>query len=118
MQVVGEVLTSLGAGDTPRIDVYNKVDKDGALPAHRGDFVHISALTGQGLDELLAKAEEKLNQGQRLMELFIPYEKYDAMQALRAAGNILEESHEDTGTRVKVLIAEDKLWKVKSRLEQ
>ena len=58
-----------------------------------------------------------MNRGQRLIELFIPYEKYDAMQALRAAGNILEESHEPTGTRVKVLIAEDKLWKVKGRLE-
>ena len=117
MQVVGEVLTALGAGDTPRIDVYNKVDKEGALPARRGNFVHISALTGQGLDDLLGKAEEALNKGQRLMELFIPYEKYDAMQALRAAGNILEESHEETGTRIKVLIAEDKLWKVKGRLE-
>ena len=59
----------------------------------------------------------KLNQGQRLMELFIPYEKYDAMQALRAAGNILEETHEESGTRIKVLIAEDKLWKVKRSLE-
>ena len=118
MQVVDEVLTSLGAGNTPRIDVYNKVDKEGALPAHRGNFVHISALTGRGLEELLAKAEEALNQGQRLMELFIPYEKYDAMQSLRAAGNILEETHEETGTRVKVLIAEDKLWKVKRSLEQ
>ena len=39
------------------------------------------------------------------------------MQALRAAGNILEEVHEDTGTRVKVLMAEDKLWKVKGHLE-
>ena len=115
--MVGEVLTSLGAGNTPRIDVYNKVDKEGALPAHRGNFVHISALTGQGLDELLAKAEEALNKGQRLMELFVPYDKYDAMQALRAAGNILEEVHEETGTRIKVLIAEDKLWKVKGRLE-
>lgn len=118
MQVVDEVLTSLGAGNTPRIDIYNKVDKEGALPAHRGNFVHISALTGRGLEELLAKAEEALNQGQRLMELFIPYEKYDAMQSLRAAGNILEETHEETGTRVKVLIAEDKLWKVKRSLEQ
>ena len=118
MQVVDEVLTSLIAGNTPRIDVYNKVDKEGALPAHRGNFVHISALTGRGLEELLAKAEEALNQGQRLMELFIPYEKYDAMQSLRAAGNILEEAHEETGTRVKVLIAEDKLWKVKRSLEQ
>ena len=43
--------------------------------------------------------------------------KYEAMQALRAAGNILEETHEATGTRVKVLIAEDKLWKVKGHLE-
>ena len=94
------------------------MDKEGALPAHRGTFVHISALTGQGLEDLLTKAEETLNRGQRLIELFIPYEKYDAMQALRAAGNILEETHEETGTRVKVLIAEDKLWKVKSRLEQ
>ena len=117
MQVVDEVLTSLGAGNTPRIDVYNKVDKEGALPAHRGAFVHICALTGQGLDDLLGKAEEALNKGQRLMELFIPYEKYDAMQALRAVGNILEETHEETGTRIKVLIAEDKLWKVKGRLE-
>ena len=117
MQVVDQVLTSLGAGNTPRIDVYNKVDKEGALPAHRGDFVHISALTGQGLEELLAKAEDKLNQGQRLMELFIPYEKYEAMKALRAAGNILEETHEETGTRIKVMIAEDKLWKVKRSLE-
>ena len=117
MQVVDEVLNSLGAGSTPRIDVYNKVDKEGALPAHRGTFVHICALTGQGLDDLLAKAEETLNRGQRLMELFIPYEKYDAMQALRAAGSILEESYEDTGTRVKVMIGEDKLWKVKRCLE-
>ena len=51
------------------------------------------------------------------MELFIPYEKYEAMQALRAAGNILEEVHEETGTRLRVMIAEDKLWKVKRSLE-
>ena len=36
MQVVEQVLSSLGAGNTPRLEVYNKTDKEQANPAHRG----------------------------------------------------------------------------------
>ena len=117
MRVVEEVLTSLGAGNTPRLEVYNKIDKPDALPAHRGNFVHISARTGEGLDTLLVRAEALLTAGQRTVELFVPYEQYQSMPALRLAGNILEETHEDTGTRLTLQLPEDKLWMVKDYLQ-
>ncbi len=61
---VEDVLESIGAGDVPRIQVYNKVDKPGAkaapaLGARNGaEQVRVSALTGEGLDELSALIRE------------------------------------------------------------
>lgn len=60
MEVVGELLASLHADETPEIIVMNKADKLDEIPAHGGDTVYISAKTGQGLDELLKLAAKKL----------------------------------------------------------
>ena len=55
---VEEVLESIGAGQVPRIQVYNKIDKDSAgsaltYPGSNGaERLRVSALTGQGLDAL------------------------------------------------------------------
>ncbi|MBC7544702.1 MAG: GTPase HflX [Candidatus Sericytochromatia bacterium] len=49
-----EVLAEIGAGDKPHLLVLNKVDRlDGPVPATTLPSVGISAITGQGLDELL-----------------------------------------------------------------
>jgi GTP-binding protein HflX len=61
---VEDVLESIGAGDVPRIQVYNKVDKPGAkaapaLGARNGtEQVRVSALTGEGLEELASLIRE------------------------------------------------------------
>ena len=74
--VVEKLISELGAEQTPRIDVFNKCDKCPAeiLP-HGEDIVSISAKTGQGLDELLAKIGGHLDTGACRVVLSIPYDK-------------------------------------------
>jgi len=62
IEAVEEILVELGVDHIPRILVFNKVDRlDGALPpSRRSDGIFISALTGEGIDRLLAKIREYL----------------------------------------------------------
>ena len=90
MQVVEEVLASLGAGDIPCIRVYNKADQaQGPLPQ---DGVVISALQGTGLEALLQAVEQALSARYKEISLVIPYDKYEAMALLQREGRILRRS--------------------------
>ena len=55
MRVTEQVLGSLGAADTPCIEVYNKCDLETAIPRERERAVAISAKTGRGIDTLLER---------------------------------------------------------------
>jgi GTP-binding protein HflX len=60
-RVTDELISELGAGGTPRIDVFNKCDLRGADARPRGgNAVSISAATGEGIDELLSLADRLL----------------------------------------------------------
>ncbi len=104
MHVVEDVLADLGAADTACINVYNKVDKDGASPAHRGKWVHVSAKEKLGLDDLLATIEKELSSSLQKYRLFIPYARYDLMNMLRSDGRILTEEHGESGTDIEILL--------------
>lgn len=116
MRVVEEVITSLGADDTPRINVYNKVDDPGAALTARGTSVRISAKTGEGIDKLLALVEQQVTATQVTVELLIPYTRYDVMQMLHELGAVQSESHEAEGTRVTARLDESQLWRIKKKL--
>lgn len=116
MQVVEEVLASLGAGDIPCIRVYNKADQaEGPLPQ---DGVAISALQGTGLEALLQAVEQALHARFQEISLVIPYDKYEAMALLKREGRILEETHEGAGTLVRAQVEESLLWRLKRILGQ
>ena len=116
MQVVEEVLASLGAGDIPCIRVYNKADQaQGPLPQ---DGVAISALQGTGLEALLQAVEQALHARFQEISLVIPYDKYEAMALLKREGRILEETHEGAGTLVRAQVEESLLWRLKRILGQ
>ena len=100
---VEEVLTSLGACEQPRIEVYNKWDI--ALPDYRilpSGTIRVSAKTGQGVDELLQAIADILRKHERVEELYVPFHSYQALNDIRKLGRILEEKHEEEGTRVKM----------------
>jgi len=57
-RVVHEVLTEIGAGDHPRLTVYNKADLLGPhdpLPLLKSNEIVVSAVTGEGLTELVQR---------------------------------------------------------------
>ncbi len=64
IEAVREVLAQIGLGDTPELLVFNQVDR---LPAHQGaaiaarmDGVAVSALTREGLSDLIERSEKRL----------------------------------------------------------
>mgnify|MGYP003294172783 CR=1 FL=1 len=92
-----EVLDSLGATEAPRIDALNKCDLlapgEDVLPG----AVHISAVTGLGLDELLSRIEEELDAGTEEVSLLIPFDKYALTDRLRRLGSVLSQEHVNEG---------------------
>ncbi|MBQ6078405.1 MAG: GTPase HflX [Clostridia bacterium] len=117
MRVTEQVLESLGAADTPMIEVYNKCDLNTAIPRTRERAVAISAKTGMGIDALSAAIETELNRTQQRVELVIPYDKYNAIRVLHEIGTILSESHEADGTHVTAMLEQSKLYRLKNALE-
>ncbi len=114
MRVVEEVLTSLGAMDTPRIDVFNKIDKPEAKPRTGG--VAISAANGTGIDSLLKAIEEALAKSQVKLDVVVPYDKHGAMQLIRQSATILQETHEEDGTHLTLLLNESETWRIKKAI--
>lgn len=114
MRVVEEVLTSLGAIDTPRIDVYNKIDKPESKPRSSG--VAISAVSSAGIDTLLHAIEEALAKTQVKLEVVVPYDKHGAMQLIRQSATILSETHEEDGTHLTLLLNESETWRIKKAI--
>ncbi len=76
-QVVESLIAELGAGELPRVDVFNKYDKlpVGEIMPHGEDICAISAKTGEGIDKLLELIGRKLDRGVRRVVLRIPYDQ-------------------------------------------
>ena len=109
-RVVEEVLSQIGADTQPRIDVLNKCDllPEGAevLPVMPG-ALHISAKTGAGLDALLAAIAKELRRAEQKLTLLVPFAQYGVIGELRQKGRVLEETYEDTGSRITVMLPGD-----------
>ena len=114
MAVVEDVLSKLGALDIPRINVYNKCDLTGERTPNDGVF--ISAAKGTGIDELLEQIESRINSGRLEVDVVVPYDRYEAMNVIRAEGRILKEDHQGDGAHLKIQINETALWKLKRML--
>ncbi|MBS5880760.1 MAG: GTPase HflX [Clostridium sp.] len=113
MAVVEDVIAGLGAAETPRINVYNKLDKLAAQPAAKGEAAFISAAKGEGIEALLSRAEHTLGAERTVAELLIPYDKYEAVALIRAEGRILSETHEEEGTRIRAQLPQSAMHKLK-----
>ncbi len=73
-EVVEGLILSLGAAETPRLEVFNKCDLcPGEILPHGEDRVAVSARTGEGLDQLRAEMARRLDAGRKKVTLSIPY---------------------------------------------
>lgn len=115
-RVVNQVLETLGACNTPCIDVYNKSDLSDASFISHNRSVLISAKTGSNLDVLLSRIESELNSAQVRIEITIPYDQYDVVNVIRENGRILSEIHAQEGTHIVALFESDRLYRIKKAL--
>lgn len=109
IQVVEEVLRDIGAGDTPYLMVPNKVDVANApsqgLAGNGARAVYpISALTGQGVDHLLAEIGNIVDRGKERSEFRFSPAQGSLLSLLRQQGRILEEKFDEESISVTALV--------------
>lgn len=106
LNVTMNLLVALGCADKPIISVLNKCDLCGGsfvLPA-QGEFVMISAKTGEGLGNLLAKIQLSLPPTRRKAELLIPYNEGGLVSYIREEGVLIKEDYRADGIYVKAVV--------------
>lgn len=97
VQVVDKLIQELGAGATPRLEVFNKCDKFvGDILPHGEDMVSISAKTGAGLNDLLSAIEKRLDAGARRVELRLPYDKSGLLDQLYREAKVEKVDYGET----------------------
>ena len=109
--VVEEVIKSLGAGDTPKLHVFNKCDLiDDISPfEHDADSVCVSAATGFGFDNLKEKIAKMLSLTSRKAEFEIPYKKSGLLDTLHRDAKVLSTEYKDEFILVCALV-DDKTY--------
>ena len=95
-RIVDDLIRELGADDIPCIRVYNKCDVAFGFQRKEEDAVTLSARTGEGVTDLLAAIDKKLDKGTKRVTLHLPYDKAGALDALYREARV--ESVEYGGT--------------------
>ena len=110
---VNEVLASIGAGDVPQLEVYNKVDLLGEAPRLERNAdgvvsrVWLSAATGQGLELLQAALVERFGSRLIRVELHLsPRHGRARAELYRLAAILAETPADDGGWQLSIELAE------------
>lgn len=104
IKVTMDLLRELDCGAKPIINVLNKCD----AVTDRLDFdffensVKISALTGEGIDNLLEEISRALPKSRRRVKILIPFDKGSLVNLLRENGEVFSEEYTDSGTLMDV----------------
>ncbi|HET9119071.1 MAG TPA: GTPase HflX [Solirubrobacterales bacterium] len=99
-------LDEIGAGDSPRLLVMNKVDllDDEArreLRLRHPEAVLVSAETGEGLDELRSKIAQAISVTLSRVELLVPFDAGDRLSELHEIAGDLEREDRPDGVLVR-----------------
>jgi GTP-binding protein HflX len=106
---VDDVLSEIGAGESQRIVVLNKTDLlDGEERRrleldHRG-AVPVSALTGEGLEDLKRRIEAAFAGSLTPVDLLVPYDEGGVLSRLHELAADLERDDTAEGVRVKARV--------------
>ncbi len=123
---VQTVLTELGLGaqvEHGLIEALNKIDllepatRESLLNQVRRnqDVVPLSAVTGEGCDELLALFDERLDGGRQLVDLDVPLTDGAGIAWLYSHGDVVSRRDDETSAHMSVRLDEADLGRFRSR---
>ena len=99
-EVSEDILTSLGCSEIPKINVYNKCDLSETTYKPDEDNIYVSAVSGEGMEELLKLIAIKIPNPFKRMNLLIPYDKSGLASSARVDGKIISEEYLAEGIKI------------------
>lgn len=112
MTAVRDVLAEIGAAKVPELVVLNKIDQklqsDSAIRrlAHDESAVLVSALTGEGITDLISIISDRLRTATEVVELVVPWDRGDVIAGVHREGQVLSETPTDAGMRLRARLDE------------
>ena len=105
LAAVRSVFADIGAQHIPEIVVINKCDQAdplvlGRLARREKHVVQISALTGEGLPQLLQVLEDEVPHPDTLVHVVLPYARGGLVSRIHDEGEVLTEEHGEVGTEL------------------
>ena len=102
MQAVADTLEQIGAHGVPQLLVLNKSDliddeRREVIARHIPQGLFVSALNGEGTEELLARIEQIANSLSVVMNVRIPYPSGALIGLAHEACTVLSEKYDETG---------------------
>jgi GTP-binding protein HflX len=109
MAAVREVLNEIDAGGVPELIVINKCDvadsdRLATLLRREPHAVVVSAMTGEGIDELLLAIEADLPHLMEEIDLLLPFSRGDLLSRVHSQGDVISIEHEAGGTRLRARV--------------
>jgi GTP-binding protein HflX len=103
LSAVRKVLADIDAHNIPELVVINKADAADPfvidrIKLHEKNAIAISALTGQGMAELVALIEAQLPHPQLDIKATVPYDRGDLLARAYREGNVLSRTDTEAGT--------------------
>ena len=118
ISVTENVLRELGAGDKNVILVLNKVDtlRDGEAEGFRfryPDAVMVSAVTGEGTEELLVRLGRALDEARQVVTLKLPQDRWDLRSRIHQQSTVIAEEYDDDGVLLTVRLSAEEQGRLK-----
>jgi GTP-binding protein HflX len=121
IRVTREVLDSIGATDSPRWMVLNKIDRVDAAERERlaqewPDALQLSVKDPADVARLRERIVAFFERDMLEAELVVPYAKQRVVAEAHAASRVLAESHDEAGTRLRVRARPETLERLRASL--
>jgi GTP-binding protein HflX len=112
LAAVREVFREVGAVNVPEIVIVNKADAADPLVLQRllrteKHSLAVSARSGEGIEELLARIDAELPRPQVEIEVLVPYTHGGLVSRAHVEGEVISEEHTPEGTLLKARVHEE-----------
>ncbi|MDP9182438.1 MAG: GTPase HflX [Actinomycetota bacterium] len=109
LQTVRQVFAEIDAHNVPEVVVVNKSDLAhpdvlSRLRRKEKHVVFVSALTGEGLPELLQLLEDEVPRHETVVDVLLSYSDGGLVSRIHDEGEILDEEHTEEGTRLRARV--------------
>ena len=95
-RIVDDLIRELGADSIPCIRAYNKCDVAFGFQRREENAVSLSARTGEGVADLLAANDKKLDKGTKRVTIHLPYDKAGLLDGLYREAKVENVAYGET----------------------